>query len=237
MSKAIDYYNSINGSMRNTENLVVDTAVRQGIVPDAVRYELHSGEIIGIIKSTKGDFYQFDFNDHTREMSVNAVDGRTAATMFEKCLYGFDLKKADDLEDEEKAVGGGGGEQGSGQPSAVTEEQAIAQQNRLLTEQHPGAATGITPDRPDRGRQWHQETVKSLKSIGEMINKSVEQYFPIVSDTEKQFLVEVLGRVPEEVDGGDTRMTPIQKVTYQKWLAKSVYKDYQSLNGWLAKRA
>lgn len=236
--KSIDYYNCIPGSDLATGNSIVDAAVRQGIVPSQVRYDVQSSDITGTMKSSSGSMYCFTFSSETGHLETLSVDPYTT---FQKSIYGFDLKKAEELEDEdqedtEKAAGPAG-QEGSAQPSSITEEQAMAQQNRLMTEQHPGAAGGVTPDRPDRGRQWHQETVKSLQFLGEDLVKSVDAYFPKVSDSEKQFMVEILGRAPEEVDAGDTRMTPVQKVTYQKWLTKSIHKEYRQLTGWLASRA
>lgn len=239
LRKSIDYYRSIPGSDTDLGNMVVDAAVRQGIVPTQVRYDVQNGDITGIMKSSNDSAYHFTFSTETRLLETTSVD---RFTTFQKGTYGFDLKKAEELEDEEtedteKAAGAAGGQEGSAQPSSITEEQAIAQQNRLMTEQHPGAAGGVTPDRPDRGRQWHQETVKSLQFLGEDLIKSVDAYFPKVSDSEKQFMVEILGRAPDEVDAGDTRMTPVQKVTYQKWLTKSIHKEYRQLTGWLASRS
>lgn len=241
MSNSMQFYKSRTEGNELLENSVVNASIGCGIVPHSVRYELQNSEITGIIKSTSGNLFFFHFNPHTQDMKTNVVDSFTsynAEYLFEKSNNGFDLIKADveDLEDEEKSAGSGaGGQEGSAQPAAITEQQAIAQQNRLMTEQHPGAAVGSTPDRPDVGRQWHQDAVKSLETVGALIRKAVDTYYPPVTDTEKQFMVEVLGRTPEEVDSGYTKMTPIQKVTYQKWLTKSSSGAYHRLNTWAAK--
>ncbi len=246
MSDCSAYYKSISGQSVDAHNDIVNAAVCKGIVPSSVRYDLLNTEFAGIMKGTCGNTYYFQFDPTTLSLDHHAVDAFSAARadhIFAKSAHGFDLIKSipsDDEEDEEKAMGapsGGGGQNSGGPGGAVSEEQAMAAQQRLMTEQHPGAAGGQTPDRPEVGRQWHQDTVKSLNFMSEEINKSVESFYPSVSDTEKQFLVEVMGRSPDDVDAGDARMTPIQKVTYQKWLAKSVNNDYKTLTGWLAKRA
>jgi hypothetical protein len=230
-NEPIDLYKSKSNNNRIVENAIITAFVYEGIIPKSVRYTLQNTEIAGIVKSTSSDVYFFSYNSGINNLELSLVDSfsyRKATELFSKSEEGFDLEYA---EEEEKS-GQSGGQNAGGLPGTIDEERNVAAQRRLITEEHPGAAVGMTPDRPDRGRQWHQDTVKSLQDLSENINKSVTSYFNIASPTEKQFMVEVMGRSPDEVDSGTIKMTPLQKVTYQKWLAKSVYKDYTSLNSW-----
>ncbi len=237
-----NYYTLINKSNPALDSSIVNAAVRQGIVPSAVRYDLQNSEFTGIIKSTAGNTYFFQYepdNSVLKAFPIDRMAERRADIIFSQATCGFDIIKSDTEETTKAAppAGGGGDASGGSLPAPIDEEQAVAGEQREMTEIHPGAAEGVIPDDPAIGRQWHQDAMKALSELDEEINKSIEVFKPSISSQEKQFMVEVLGRDPYEVDDGHSKMTPTQKVTYQRWLAKSVSQNYRNLNGWLAKRA
>lgn len=138
--------------------------------------------------------------------------------------------------------GGGGGQSQPSGPMPLEEEDSIKQQTDLLTDEHPGALGSMTPDLPERGRQWHEEVAaKSIEALFLLnqakydVSKSLSTLTPSYNDQEKQFMFEVMGKTPEEINSGMVRMNPNQKVMYQRWLGKSVNKSLSGLSNWMKK--
>lgn len=239
----LDYYRTFTGNMEIEEPLVMK-ALEQGVIVKSLRYDEIKGAVRGVIKSTDGEFYYFNyFND---ELKLSKAEKRDriieAGWMHDRLTKGLDAIEQEEGEENEaeKAAGEGTGEQSSGVLPRVPEKRNVRAQERLTTEHHPGAASGpYTPDRPEVGRQWHEEepeqpepqqTQKSqiwtkaelIKSLGKGLSEQANKIYREPSQLERQFLMEELGRTPEQIDNGDVNMNPTQKVLFQRYLNKSL---------------
>jgi hypothetical protein len=233
------YYKSLTPTHRMDEELIVSKSLEEGVIPVEVRYGIMQGAYRGVVKSSNDLLYYFHFVPEIDSFRlVKAADPsqiEEASRLFDRCHLGCALAK-----------GEGGAGEGSGGMGVIEEERDVAdQQEDLLTDRHPGAAIGATPDRPDRGRMWHEEEVppmaKSwdasglLNGLNDSLRKSTSQLQRPVSNKEHQFIVEVLGRTPDEVSRGNVYMNPTQKVLYQQWLNKSMRSKIDGLSKWLKK--
>lgn len=232
------YYKSLTPTHRVDEEFIITKAVEEGVIPVGLRYGIMNGVYRGVVKSSNDMLYYFHYVQANDSFSlVKASDPSQiyeANRMLEKCQLGCDLIKAD----------GGAGDHSGGMP-VIEEEDNIADQNELRTDVHPAAAGITTPDDPAQGRMWHEQEMppmtKSwdagslLQSLNDSLRKSTENLRPPVSNTEQQFIVEVLGRTPDQVRRGDVYMNPTQKVMYQQWLSKSMRGKVSSLSKWIKK--
>lgn len=250
----MDFYKSMTVDYRLEEEDIVVKSVEQGIVPDRIRYGVMNGTMRGIIKTANEDMYYFNFVPGNN-FKISKADDDTkiweANRLLQRCQMGCDLMKGSDdeviedydEEETEKAEEGGGGDGG---PTAavlprIPEDQAIQAQQRIMTERHPGAAMGTTPDRPEVGRLWHEETVKSgfwnrntlLKGLGNKLQAQAAERIQPVTSPERQFMLEVLGRTPDQIGAGDTYMNPTQKVLFARWMGKSLDTKIDGLAYWL----
>jgi hypothetical protein len=202
-----------------------------------VRYGIMNGVYRGVVKSSNNMLYYFHYveaNDTFKLIKASDPSKiHEAGKLLKNCQLGCDLIKAGDLGDS------------SGGMNTVEEEADISDQDELRTDRHPAAAMITTPDDPNQGRMWHEQEVpvvtKSwderslLDALNDNLRKSTEQLRPSVSGMEQQFIVEVLGRTPDQVRRGDVYMNPTQKVLYQQWLGKSMRSKCDSLSKWLKK--
>ena len=233
------YYTSFSSSYREEEQIIISKSIEMGIVPHSARYEEINGAIHGVIQSSQDQLYYFNlFGDSFKVLKADdPTKVYDAGKILKKSNNGFDLVKG-------PTGAGSSGEVKPGIPT-MEEEDSVAQQNDLITDQHPGAAIGTTPDRPEVGRQWHQEdqpiigrsldAINMLNTANETIRKSIDLVSRPISDKEKQFMLEVLGRTPDQVTRGEVYMNPTQKVLYQRWLNKSMETKVYSLTDWLKK--
>ncbi len=235
------YYESLTPSHRMDEEFIVSKAIDSGVYTDVLRYEITHGAYRGVIKSCDNKHFYFHFspeNDAFRLIEANTPDRlQEVGNILKSCQLGCGLKKAE----------GGGGDRGSDGFNTISEEDNIADQDDLTTDVHPGGATHVTPDSPHRGRMWHEEEVppvtmaKSwdagslLDGLNDALRKSTSQLRRPISDQERQFMVEVLGRTPEQVQRGDVYMNPTQKVMYNQWVNKSMRSSMTDLDKWLKK--
>lgn len=259
----LDFYKSLTVEHRTQEEDLLTLSIASGVVPEAMRYEPTPSGFRGVIKSSEAEemwYFHYLLGGEFRLLKADTEDRIWDANrLFRSLDHGCEINKAspdvevpdveDDDPDAEKAGGASGGGSTSGQPAPVDEEQSLREQHSLLTDQHPGAATSTTPDLPNRGRDWHGTASKSLDALDEM--PSVTDYKPIlkslgrvlretayhksVGDKEKQFMVEVLGRTPEEIDRGNTHMSPVHRAQFNLWLNKSLKNRIGKLNNWLEK--
>mgnify|MGYP000073309959 CR=1 FL=1 len=231
------YYKSLTTTHRVDEEFIVTKAVEKGVVPVEVRYGIMNGAYRGVVKSSNEILYYFSYVQANDAFSlIKASDPSQiyeAGRMLEKCMLGCDLIKA---EPSDSASGG---------INTIEEEHDIADQDDLRTDKHPAAAGITTPDNPSQGRMWHEQEMPAmtkswdasslLDSLNDNLRKSTEGLLPPVSNMEQRFIVEVLGRTPDQVRRGDIYMNPTQKVMYQQWLGKSMMSKVSGLSKWLKK--
>jgi hypothetical protein len=253
----IDFYKSIDSSTRSDDIELLHLITVDGVVPRSIRYGVMNNVRRGVAKSVDGKDYYFNYVPGHSFKLVPASDQEKqweANRVYKACKLGCDLYKSestedppveaqDDHEDEEKAVGSGGGQGSqSTMPSPVPEEQAINEQNHRITEEHPGAAGGSTPDQPGVGRDWHG-TQKSwtaadlLKSWGDELQASTVIKSRQVDPKEAEFMTTVLNKSKTDVQAGRIRMTPVQRQQYNHWLSKSLDKGINRLSNWLEKKS
>lgn len=233
------YYKSLTISNRMDEEMIVDKAIENYVIPESVRYDIHGGAYRGVIKSNTGRYYYFSMSPSQGLFNMMEADSpdklHEVGRMFKTCSLGCDLAKAD----------GAGADGGSGGFNTVSEEENIEHQKELTTDVHPGSATHVTPDDPTSGRMWHEQEIPAmtkswnaeslLVGLNDNLRKSTSQLLPSISPQERKFLTEVLGRTPEQISRGNTKMNPTQKVMYQQWLTKSMKSNMDGLSKWFKK--
>ena len=251
---------------RDAQHRVVDVdllkrSIEAGITPETMRYGIMRDVKRGVVKSTQGDAYYFNYAPG-KEFRLVKADTPTklwdANRMMRTCHLGCDLHRSmpdDDAEELDKAPpppgGGGGGEGGSLPPAAIEEEDNIAAQHDLMTDRHPGGVGGTTPDRPEIGRQWHPDEQEaqvpvqkgpmwSYKELLEGMRDNLQKSMPAAimqerkpSPKEAQFMQEEMGRSPGDIAEGNTYMSPSQRKHFNMWLNKGLSKSMNSLETWL----
>lgn len=231
------YYTSLTPTHRMDEEMIVEKAVDEGVIPIEVRYGVMQDAYRGVIKSSNEFLYYFHFlpnNDSFRLIKADDPSQIAEANrMLKAATLGCDLRKAE-------GVGGN-----SAGVSSIDEDDDVAQQDDLITDRHPGSAMATTPDDPAQGRMWHEQEIPPinkgwnagslLEGLNSNLRKSTEQLKRPISQKEHQFMVEVLGKTPDQIDRGDVYMNPTQKVMYQQWLGKSIKTKVGGLNKWLKK--
>lgn len=240
---------------RIEEEDIITKAVDRGVVTDSMRYGVMNGAMRGVIKSPNGGLYYFNYSP-SKELIVSPANDQTkqweADRLLSKCKLGCDLIKAKlEEEDEaekaeaEKAEGSTG--EIPGVAHVIPEQQDIQAQQRIMTERHPGAGAGSTPDLPGRGRQWHEEqpAQKStgfwnknmlLQGLGKSLQKNAAMRNRSPTKQEEQFMLEVLGRTPGEISSGEVFMNPTQKVMFARWAGKSLKTKINNLSNWIEKK-
>lgn len=250
--QVLDFYRSVDISRRTEDEYLLTKAIEDGITPSTIRYGKMRDVYRGAIKDIVGDSYYFtvvqdDFrlvkaSDDTKKWEVDR--------MLKNCQIGCDLLSSP--EKVEKAEGGGG--EGGGAPVAtMQEEDAIAAQDGLITDQHPGGTGGQTPDLEYQGRNWHPDDPEAqepppevqkaqawdfntlLSGLGDMMAKGeagAPTARPYVTEREKQFMISELGRTPQEVAMGNTSLNPTQRKLYNMWVNKSLRSSLSSLEDW-----
>jgi hypothetical protein len=256
-----DFYKSLVPARRETDEELLHLVIANGVIPSVLRYGAMNSVIRGVVKSTSGELFYFQ---HVQDRPFHLVAANTANKQWEaekllkNCKLGCDLKKSEpssgdddteEREDEERKAA-----PNPAPPAAFSEEQAIAGQQRQITEQHPGGAGAITPDLPDVGRDWHAaekalpdvqsqaaqienplwRTTDLLRAWGAQLQATAPRVNQ-VSPQERRFLIEVLGRTPQEVDTGRAFISPSQKVQYQIWLQRGLRTTVSSLQEWVEK--
>lgn len=235
----MDFYKSLNVDKIAEEANIINLAGERGVIVDSLRYGITKGTFRGAIKDIKGDLYYFHYNDRDFRVvkSGNPEKEKELLNILHKCKLGCDLIKADDTEKAE-------GQSPTAALPTIPEDQDVEAQDRLTTDRHPGSTgAGTTPDRPEVGRVWHPEddpeTVQKnnswdynsiLKSLGYSFKKNARVIKSSYSPQEKKFMVEVLGKSPEDVENGYVKMNPTQKVIYRKWLNKSARNKIKNLS-------
>ena len=265
---ALEFYKSVTTDNREVEREIISRVIECAVVPDSVRYGIFKSVYRGVVKSTQGQMYYFNYPLNGNFHLVQA-DSRNkeweANKLFKSCTLGFDLIKSaepkDDNGDDEdedddkdgKAAGAGGA--APLPPPSRPESQELATQASQITTVHPGAAGGgTTPQQDGSEERWHGgghieralppitqeenahawDTNTLMKAWGQQLQATA----PRVSNLDaqqRQFMIEVLGKTPDEVDSGRTKMSSQHNAKYNQWLTKSLRGKITSLSGWLGK--
>ena len=262
---ALEFYKSVTPDNREMEREIISRIIECAVVPNSARYGIFKGVYRGVVKSTSGHLYYFNYPPNGNFHLVQA-DSRTkeweANKLLKSCNLGFDLIKSDKPEDEDEdedkeegKAGGGAGGAAPLPPPSRPEAQEIATQAAQITTVHPGAAGGgTTPEQDGSAEKWHGgghieralppitqdenahawDTNALMKAWGQQLQATA----PRVSNLDpkqRQFMIEVLGNTPDEVDSGKTKMSPQHHAKYNQWLTKSLRGKITSLSGWLGK--
>lgn len=171
-------YRSLSASHIEMDEHLVRGSVDNSVIPASIRYGvMRRGNIEayrGIVKSTAGEYYYFNWAPETDFKLVKADDAEKqwdAERLFKSCRIGCDLRKSsaplDPGESVEEATKEGteyedkdGTEKGSvplpttGQ-APILEDHYTAQQERLTTQRHPGGTGPTSPDSQEGHDRWH----------------------------------------------------------------------------------
>jgi hypothetical protein len=250
----LDFYRSIDISRRYEDEQLLTKAIEEGITPSTIRYGKMRDVYRGAIHDILGDAYYFTSHGENYRL-VKATDSTRKweiDQMMKNCRVGCDLVR--DAEAIEKAEGSG---QGGHDPAILEEEDNISAQDDLITDQHPGGAGSSTPDLPYVGRDWHADDPEGQQTVAEATQKAMNWDYnallsglgdtmkkaqagaptarPYVTASERQFMVEELGRTPDEVASGNVNLNPTQRKLYNMWTNKGLRKSISSLENWKKK--
>lgn len=269
----LDIYRSLDSSLMALDEEIVSKCVVEGVVPLNIRYGIMRGVNRGVVKSTNGDLFYFN---HVPERSFKLVPVSVGANekiiagreweankLLSKCNLGCDMRKADELPlegseqlGEERAVDPDDEQDVNKAPSSGTipedEERALLAQQRMLQERHYGGAGGnTTPDRPEVGRNWHEqirrsqeETIQTLgdgmnpvatndgekhwtaqqllKAYGAQLQQTAPRVRPYLTPIEVRFATEVLGKSQEAVITGQVRFSPWEQQQFNQWKTQNL---------------
>ena len=215
----------------------------------------------GVVKSSLGEAYYFNWTDGTDFKLVKADDATKvweAGRLYESCAHGCDMRKADapidpaesieedDEDDVEKTPAG---------LATISEEQSIQEQTSLLTDVHPGAARGQTSDDPLVGRQWHAEKALSrpsdgatpvatndgsqhwsapdlMKAWGRKLQSTAPNAAPPRTSLETKFMKEMMGATDAQISKG-LHLPPRHRVSFEQWKATRLRGRLDGLKSWL----
>lgn len=256
----LEFYKSLTPAQREMDREFVTAALDRAVFPAQIRYDVFRGGYRGVIKSIDGEFHYFTMPPKGVFHLVKANDETKkweAQRLFKGCGLGCDLiRKSDDDEDEkeEGKAGAPGGATAELPPASQPEAQTIAAQNAEVTQSHPGAAMGTTPQQDGSTNRWHGtpglqralpeinvavnphawDTIALMKAWGQELQETaprVQQVDPQL----KRFCVEVLGKMPSEVEGGNIKLNGLQRAQFNQWLTKSARSRVSGLSEWLQK--
>lgn len=256
---------------------VIPVSIRYGSMnrvnmAKAQRRVMHHGEelmvIRGVVKSNTGELHYFNWHPEA-EFKLIKADDKTklwdAQRLYDACSHGCDMRKAgepldpgepvardaeNEVEEDDDAE--------KARPAAVasiSEEQSIREQNSLLTDRHPGAAIGHTPDDPTRGRQWHAEKALSkpgdgtaplasndgvshwsatdlMKAWGKKLQQTAPRAQPKITALEAQYLTEVMGVSQQEISKG-VQIPPRHRMSFEQWKSSRLQGRLSDLRNWL----
>jgi hypothetical protein len=222
----------------------------------------------GVVKSAGGDLHYFNWNPET-EFKLVKADNDTkrwdAQRMYSACSFGCDMRKADAPLDPGEPVDQDCGDEEEdadkaarhGKPAAtvpIPEERNVTAQQAEITEVHPGAAMGQTPDDPLRGRQWHAKALgrptdgmdptanndgqqhwnagNLLKAWGQKLQATAPRLQPATPALESQYMQEVMGVTPEQISKG-FRIPPRFRTSFEQWKSHRLRGRLDGLKGWL----
>lgn len=238
---------SANSSM---DEFFVRGAVDNNVIPQTLRYGvMRKGKIEayrGVVKATTGDLFYFNFSPGATFKLIKS-DSPELTTLLKACQHGCDLRKAAPLEpgetvDDEEAEDStdkGAVPIPSAASVPVSEDQSIAEQQKLRTDVHPGATTSGAPDDDNVGRDWHEPLVRAqdglsplatndgkshwsavdlLKAYGKRLQDTAPSVSAQISTLEHQYMTEQLGVSATQISKG-VRLAPRHQVAFAQWRA------------------
>lgn len=262
ISDPLEFYKSLTPTNRETEREMINLALDNNVFPESMRYDEFRGGYRGVMKSTDGDLFYFTWPKVGAFHLVKATDDTRkweVARLSKGLSQGVDLIRkgdsTDDEDEEEKGKAGPGGGGMSGMPPApMPEEQNVASQASQMTETHPGGAMGTTPESDTSEARWHGTPgllkalpdidasiqhnawsgVQLMKAWGDVLQTTAPRLAP-VDPKLREFCVEVLGKMPSEVDAGPIKLNGMQRAQFNAWLTKSTRTRVTGLEKWLTK--
>ncbi len=270
----LDIYRSIAIESIHNDMEFVDYCVKAGVIPASVRYgAMRRGQMLvyrGVVKSLPGDLFYFNWTPGADFKLVPADDMTKkweADKMFKSCTFGCDIRKAeapldpgesveDDEEDHDdlEKMGRMAGRPAGALP--IPEAQAVAQQQSVMTTQHPGAAGGgTTPDNLNVGRDWHKSITHPadtaqvgtndgvrhwtgldlVKAVANKLHSTTPTVQPSLTPLEHQFLTQVMGYAPDQITKG-MKIPPRQRLNYENWKSDQLRGKLNGLNNWIKKQ-
>lgn len=253
---ALDFYKSTNIADRAFDQEMVLRAMDNRIVPRTVRYDAFREVYRGVVKSTTGELYYFNYTPKTDTYRIVKADTQTkqweAERLLKNCKHGCDMTN-EKQEDDEKA-GKAGGSPADFMPPSIPEEDAVRTADSEVTERHPGATVASTPEQDGSAERWHGSghieralpptdqsvnpnawsTTSLLKAWGQVLQETAPRVAQI-DPQERRFMIEVMGKAPEEVDSGRVQIGSARRAQYNQWLTRSTRTHMGRLNEWLSK--
>jgi len=256
----LDLYRSLKWENAPIDEMFVEESVMCGVIPASLRYGTIPAiagptRYRGVVKSTKGDFHYFNWNEDVEFKLVPADasimhKNSSVMDMFKTMECGCDLRKEGD-EEEDETEKAGAPVLGGGVP-AVEEAQWVNQQQNMMTDVHPGAAQSQTPDDPTQGRNWHQKALHTttdavghvppnednwssadlIKSWGIRLQESAPSVMPPATPIEAQYMKEVLGMSETDIQKG-ALMAPRHRTAFERWKTTQLRGTISGLQNWL----
>jgi len=195
----LDMYRSLSSQHIPQDESFVNSVVIEGVIPEVIRYGVMNRGTMhayrGVVKSTQGDLYYFNWHEGAKFKLVPANDDTKvweANKLFKSCQLGCDLirsndnapitagepvdppEEEEDINDVDKDEGGVPG----AAVAPVAEETWAQDQQRMLHEVHPGAAGTQTADDPTVGRDWHaQDLSRAQDGMGALASNDGEKHW------------------------------------------------------------
>lgn len=253
-SDVLDYYKSLTFDNREVERDIILHALDCAVVPKVVRYGIFKSVYRGVVQGTDDQLHYFNYplDGNFHLVLADTINKKWEANkLITKCDLGLDLIKSEksvehateDEEDEKKA------EIAGLPPPSISEERNVATQNSQMTTVHPGAAGGQTAQQDGSSERWHGEeplnrsqeetlnpwtTADLMKAWGQQLQATAPR-IATIDPKERKYMVEVLGKMPSEVDSGMTKMSPQHRAQYNAWLTKGLRSKIDNLSNWLNK--
>ena len=278
----LSLYRSLSPSHLEMDEFIVKGAVDNAVIPASVRYGvMKRGNIQvyrGVVKSTGGDLFYFNWAPNTQFKLVRAQESDQqfeASKLLKSCAIGCDLRKTeaplDPDETVEEATKEGtsfededGTEKGAvpipaAAQAPVLEDHYNAQQDRLTTQHHPGAAGTASPDSQEGHDRWHgaedmQHSITRpgdgmgqlgsndgqqhwsaldlLKAWGRNMQRTAPRLHAPASPLEAEYMTTVLGVSQDEMRKGLT-LPPRHRLGFQQWKSTQLRGRLSGLERWL----
>ena len=117
----------------------------------------------------------------------------------------------------------------SGSAPVMTEEEFLESQDDDITAYHPGAARFITPDEPDKGKDWHKSIplLDLIEGVNLIKSSLCNTYTPHALET--RFMGEVLNK-------SASYLTPLERHKFNHWKKEELKKSVTTLESWLNRK-
>lgn len=257
----LDMYRSLMPQQFERDASFVTKSIIEGVVPESLRYGVmrrgHMEVYRGVVKSTTGDFFYFNWSPQGDFRLVPASDPAKqweSERLYKSCSLGCDLIRGpmvkpddEDEEDAEKADLPGAA------VAPVHEDDWARQQESMQHEVHPGSTQSALPDDPTQGKQWHEplrrasdglhalaandgekhwSTIDLMKAYGAKLQASAPTVAPRIDPVEAHYLQEVMGATPDQIEKG-MRLAPRHRIDFERWKSSQLRGRMSGLRDWL----